>query len=54
MRYRAVMGPGPSYLTARIAKRPDREEYIIARRLEEHEQNMMTTLQAIKRTAELR
>ena len=53
VRYRAVMGPGPSYLTARIARRPDREECLIARRLEEHEQNMMTTLQAIKRAAEL-
>jgi uncharacterized protein YndB with AHSA1/START domain len=52
VRYRAVMGPGPSGLTARIADRPDREEYLIALRLGEHKQNMMTTLQAIKRAAE--
>jgi uncharacterized protein YndB with AHSA1/START domain len=52
VRYRVVIGPGPSGLTARIAKSPDREDYIIARRLKEHEQNMMTTLRAIKRAAE--
>lgn len=52
VRYRAVMGPGPSGLTTTIAKSPDREDYIIARRLKEHERNMMTTLQAIKRAAE--
>jgi uncharacterized protein YndB with AHSA1/START domain len=52
VRYRAVMGPGPSGLTARIAKRPDREEYLVGFRLEEHKQNMMATLQAIKRSAE--
>ena len=50
--YRAVMGPGPSGLTALIADRPDREEYLIALRLGEHKQNMMATLQAIKRAAE--
>jgi hypothetical protein len=46
------MGPGPSGLTAKIAKSPDREEDLIALRLEEHKQNMMATLQAIKRAAE--
>lgn len=50
--YRAVMGPGTSGLTAKIAKSPDREEDLIALRLEEHKQNMMATLQAIKRAAE--
>jgi uncharacterized protein YndB with AHSA1/START domain len=50
--YRAVMGPGPSGLTAVIAERPDLEESIIARRLKEHHQNMTVTLQAIKRVAE--
>jgi hypothetical protein len=52
VRYRAVMGPGPSGLTARIAEMPDLEERIIAGRLKEHERDMMTTLQAIKRAAE--
>jgi Polyketide cyclase / dehydrase and lipid transport len=50
--YRAVMGTGSSGLTARIAKRPDHEDYLIACRLEEHKRNMMTTLHAIKRAAE--
>ena len=52
VRYRAVMGPGPSGLTAVIATRPELEERFIAERLKEHERNMMTTLEAIKRVAE--
>lgn len=52
LRYRAVMGPGPSGLTAVIAKAPDSEERIIADRLKEHERNMTATLEAIKRAAE--
>jgi uncharacterized protein YndB with AHSA1/START domain len=52
LRYRVVMGPGPSGLTAVIAEMPDREESIIANRLKEHERNMMVTLEAIKRAAE--
>jgi uncharacterized protein YndB with AHSA1/START domain len=52
VRYRTVIGPGPSGLTAKIAKMPNLEERIIAYRLKEHERNMMTTLQAIKREAE--
>ena len=52
LRYRAVMGPGPSGLTAVIAEMPKREESIIAHRLKEHQRNMTATLEAIKRTAE--
>jgi uncharacterized protein YndB with AHSA1/START domain len=52
VRYRVVMGPGPSGLKALISGRPDREEYLIALRLGEHKQNMLATLQAIKRAAE--
>lgn len=52
LRYRAVMGPGPSGLTAVIAKRPELEERFIAERLKEHERNMMATLEAIKQVAE--
>jgi uncharacterized protein YndB with AHSA1/START domain len=52
VRYRAVMGPGPSGLTAVIATRPELEERFIAERLKEHERNMMATLEAIKRMAE--
>jgi hypothetical protein len=40
MHYRAAMGPGSSGLTARIAERPDHEEYLIACRLEEHKHNL--------------
>jgi uncharacterized protein YndB with AHSA1/START domain len=54
VRYRAVMGPGPSGLTAVIATRPELEERFIAERLKEHERNMMATLAAIKRVAEQR
>ncbi len=50
--YRAVMGPGPSGLTAVIATRPEHEERFIVGRLKEHERNMMGTLEAIKRVAE--
>ncbi len=50
--YAAVMGPGPSGLTAYIHQHPDREEAIVAARLEEHRRNMTTTLTAIKAVAE--
>jgi uncharacterized protein YndB with AHSA1/START domain len=52
VRYRAVMGPGPSGLTDMIAEMPDREDSIIASRLKEQERNMTATLHAIKRAAE--
>jgi uncharacterized protein YndB with AHSA1/START domain len=52
LRYRAVMGPGPSGLTARIAENPELEEHFVAIRLKEHERNMTATLEAIKQVAE--
>lgn len=52
LRYRAVLGPGPSGLTAAIAELPDCEERIIADRLKEHERNMTATAEAIRRAAE--
>jgi uncharacterized protein YndB with AHSA1/START domain len=52
VRYQAVMGPGPSSLSEVIAKAPEHEESILADRLKEHKQNMMATLQAIRREAE--
>lgn len=52
LRYRVVMGPGPSRLTTMIAERPDLEEHFIANRMKEHEHNMMATLEAIKQAAE--
>lgn len=48
----AVMGPGPSGLTAYIDQHPDREEAAIAARLEVHHRNMTATLAAIKAVAE--
>lgn len=50
--YTVVLGPGPSGITAFIASMPDKEEKIIANRLEEHRRNMTATLEAIKQAAE--
>jgi polyketide cyclase/dehydrase/lipid transport protein len=52
LRYWAQMGPGPSGTTAVIEKMPDKEERIIARRLEEWETNMTATITGIKELAE--
>jgi uncharacterized protein YndB with AHSA1/START domain len=52
LRQRARFGPGPSGLTSAIAARPDKEERIIARRLEEHRANMTATVEGIRRLAE--
>jgi uncharacterized protein YndB with AHSA1/START domain len=48
------MGPAPSGLSIAIAAMPDKEERIIARRLDEHAQNMRATLEGIQRLAEER
>jgi len=47
------MGPAPSGLTIAITAMPDKEERIVARRLEEYETNMRATLEGIKRVAEV-
>lgn len=52
LRYQAVLGPGPSGLTTKIAEMPEREEDLIALRLRELERHMTATLEAIKRSAE--
>lgn len=52
LRYRAVMGPGPSGLSEAIAQAPEREDSIVTFRLHEHERNMAATLEAIKQAAE--
>ena len=54
LRYWAQMGPGRSGMTAVIEKMPDKEERIIARRLEEWETNMTATISGIKELAETR
>jgi hypothetical protein len=46
------MGPAPSGLTPAIEARPDKEERIVARRLDEHRANMQATVDGIKRLAE--
>ena len=46
------MGPGPSGLSPAIAARPDKEDRIVARRLDEHRANMQATVDGIKRLAE--
>jgi hypothetical protein len=46
------MGPAPSGLNAAIDAMPDKEERIIARRLEEHRVNMQATLDGIRQLAE--
>lgn len=52
LRQRAQLGPGHSGLTIAIAARPDKEERIVARRLEEWRRNMTATLEGIKSLAE--
>jgi uncharacterized protein YndB with AHSA1/START domain len=52
LRQSMQMGPGPSGLTPAIEAMPDKEERIVARRLEEHRANMGATLAGIKELAE--
>ncbi|WP_020673803.1 SRPBCC family protein [Amycolatopsis nigrescens] len=52
LRQWARMGPAPSGLTFAIQARPDKEERIVARRLNEFEANMRTTVEGIKALAE--
>jgi hypothetical protein len=52
LRYWAQMGPGPSGTTRVIEQMPDKEERIIARRLQEWETNMTATITGIKQMAE--
>jgi hypothetical protein len=52
LRQWAQIGPAPSGLTAAIQAMPDKEERIVARRLEEHRANMLRTVEGIKALAE--
>jgi uncharacterized protein YndB with AHSA1/START domain len=52
LRQGARIGPAPSGLTIAITAMPEKEERIIARRLEEFERNMHATLEGIKQLAE--
>jgi uncharacterized protein YndB with AHSA1/START domain len=47
------MGPAPSGLTYAITAMPDKEERIVARRLEEWQRNMSATLAGLKQRLEV-
>jgi hypothetical protein len=46
------LGPGRSGLNIAIDALPEKEERIIARRLQEHERNMQATVEGVKGLAE--
>ena len=48
LRFRGVMGPGPSGLDAIIESRPDLEPRIVARRISEHRANMQRVVDGLK------
>lgn len=52
LRQWARIGPAPSGLTLAIEAMPDKEERIVARRLEEHRANMAATVAGIRALAE--
>ena len=52
LRFRAIMGPGPSGLDAIIEARPDLEPRIIDRRMAEHRSNMQRVVDGIKAATE--
>jgi uncharacterized protein YndB with AHSA1/START domain len=54
LRQTARIGPAPSGLTPAILAMPEKEERIIARRLEEHRANMQATVEGVKALAERR
>ena len=52
VRQHVRLGPGPSGLTQPIEQVSDREEDVVAARVDEHRRNMEATLQGIKSAAE--
>ena len=52
LRYRLVLGPGPSGISAAIKAMPEKEPRILARRVGEHRANMQRIVDAIKTAAE--
>ena len=48
LRFRCILGPGPSGLDDIITARPDLEPRIIARRMTEHQANMQRVVEGIK------
>jgi nitroreductase len=51
LRYRLVLGPGPSGISAAIASMPDKEPRILANRIREHRANMQRVVEAIAAAA---
>jgi hypothetical protein len=43
-----IIGPGPSGISAAIARMPDKEARILYRRIEEHRANMQRVVDGIK------
>jgi len=52
LRFRYVMGPGPSGTTMAIAAHPGKEGRVVRRRLDEVQANMQRTVEGIKQLAE--
>ncbi|MFA9563774.1 MAG: nitroreductase family protein [Acidimicrobiales bacterium] len=52
LRFRVILGPGPSGLTAAIAEMPDDEARIIGSRLKNLRANMQRVVEGIKKTVE--
>jgi hypothetical protein len=52
LRQWAQIGPAPSGLTPAIEAMPDKEERIVARRLDEHRANMQRTVDGVRQLAE--
>lgn len=52
LRYRVILGPGPSGISRAIEQMPDKEPRILDRRLDEHRSNMQHVVDAIKASAE--
>ncbi|MCP5035689.1 MAG: hypothetical protein GY939_28150 [Actinomycetia bacterium] len=54
LRFRMIIGPGPSGISAAIEAMPDKEPKILARRINEHRGNMQTVVDGVKELAEAR
>jgi nitroreductase len=52
LRYRVILGPGPSGITAAIANMPEKEAKILDRRMSEHRANMQRVVEGVKAAAE--
>ena len=52
LRFRLILGPGPSGISAAITQMPDKEPRILGRRVDEHRRNMAKVVAGIKAAAE--